>query len=69
MSEKKSNPVVNYVQESVLELRRVTWPTGKQAFRLTVIVLGFCLAAIVVIGLIDIALNYGYSELLVLAGK
>lgn len=69
MSEKKHNPVVSYVRESVMELKRVTWPTGKQAFRLTAIVLGFCLASIVFIGLIDWALSYGYGQLLTLAGK
>lgn len=69
MSEKKSNPVVNYVQESVLELKRVTWPTGKQAFRLTLIVLAFCLAFAVFIGLMDWALNFGYTRLLELAGQ
>ena len=69
MSEKKHNPIVSYVQESVMELKRVTWPTGKQAFRLTLIVLGFCMAAIVFIGLIDWALSYGYGQLLTLSGK
>ena len=64
MSEKKANPVVNYVQESVLELKRVTWPTGKQAFKLTLIVIGFCLVAALVIGLVDWALNAGYTQLL-----
>lgn len=64
MSEKKANPVVSYVQESVMELKRVTWPTGKQAFKLTLIVLGFCLVAAVVIGVVDWILNAGYTQLL-----
>ncbi len=69
MAEKKSNPAVDYVQESILELKRTTWPTGKQAFRLTIIVLAFCLASILIIGLADVILNYGYGQLLVLVGK
>lgn len=69
MSEKKINPVFNYVQESVMELKRVTWPTGKQAFKLTLIVLGFCMVAIVFIGVVDWALSFGYGQLLTLAGK
>lgn len=69
MSEKKTNAVVNYFQESVMELKRVTWPTSKQAFRLTVIVLGFCIVAMVFIGLLDTGFSFGYSQLLVLAGK
>jgi preprotein translocase SecE subunit len=69
MSEKKSNPAVNYVQESVLELKRVTWPTGKQAFRLTLIVLAFCITSAIFIGLIDWLFNFGYTQLLGLAGQ
>jgi len=69
MSEKKSNPAVNYVQESVLELKRINWPTGKQAFRLTLIVLSFCLVAAVFIGLLDGVLNFGYNQLLQLAAQ
>jgi preprotein translocase subunit SecE len=69
MSEKKSNPAVNYVQESVLELKRINWPTGKQAFRLTLIVLSFCLVSAVFIGILDWVLNVGYNQLLVLAGQ
>ena len=69
MSEKKSNPAVNYVQESVLELKRVNWPTGKQAFRLTLIVLSFCLVSALFIGILDAALNFGYDQLLQLAAQ
>lgn len=67
MTEKRPNPAVDYVQESVMELKRISWPTGKQAFRLTVIVLAFCLAAAALIGLLDMGLNFGYGKLLELA--
>ena len=64
MNIKKANPAVEYVQESILELRKVTWPTKQQAFKLTLIVLGFCVVAAVLIGAIDFALKLGYGELL-----
>ncbi len=67
MTEKKPNPVVNYAVESVMELKRVTWPTGKKAVRLTVIVLAFCLAFAAFVGLLDWGLNFGYNQLLDLA--
>ena len=50
-----------------MEVRKVTWPTRQQALKLTVIVLGFCIAAGLIIGLIDLAFNLGYTELLNLA--
>ncbi|MCC6643878.1 preprotein translocase subunit SecE [Candidatus Peregrinibacteria bacterium] len=67
MSDKKANPAVEYVQESVMELKRITWPTGKQAFKLTLIVIGFCLVFAAIIGLVDWLFNFGYTQLLDLA--
>ncbi|MCC7432991.1 preprotein translocase subunit SecE [Candidatus Peregrinibacteria bacterium] len=69
MSEKKTNPVIEYAQESVMELKRVTWPTSKQAVKLAVIVLGFCLAAAVFVGLADWIFNTGYAQLLDFAAR
>lgn len=69
MTEKKANPVIGYFQESVLELRKVTWPTRNQAVKLTVIVLGFCIVAALFIGLADSLFNLGYAQLLELARK
>lgn len=55
----KKNFISNYVQESFEELTKVTWPTKNQAVRLTIIVLGFCIAMGVFLGAID----YGLGEL------
>jgi preprotein translocase SecE subunit len=67
MSDKKINPVVEFAQESVMELKRVTWPTSKQAVKLAVMVLAFCLTAALFIGLADWLFNTGYTQLLDLA--
>lgn len=67
MTTKKTNPAIEYVQESILEIRRVTWPTREQAFKLTLIVLGFCLISALLVGAVDFALNFGYNQLLGLA--
>ncbi len=64
MSKKEGNIVVNYFSDSVLELKKVTWPTRIQAFRMTVIVLGFCLAAAILIGVADLLFNQGFQILL-----
>ena len=67
--ETKPNPIVNYVQESFAELKKVTWPTRNQAIRLTFIVIGFCIAAALVVGFLDFAFNTGYRSLVTLSEK
>jgi preprotein translocase subunit SecE len=38
-SKKKSNPVSRYLRGTYAELKKVTWPTRKEATQLTIIVL------------------------------
>jgi preprotein translocase SecE subunit len=57
------NAVINYFQQSVQELKKVTWPTRNQSIRLTLIVLGFCVVAAVVLGVVDLGFNQGYRFL------
>ena len=42
---KQPNAVVRYIRETRGEIRKVTWPTREEAWRLTAIVLGVTLAA------------------------
>lgn len=60
---KKGSAMVDYLQDSVQELKKVTWPTRNQAVRLTLLVLGFCIAAAVVIGVIDGLFGFGHQKL------
>jgi len=39
VSRKKKNAISRYFSETIAELRKVTWPTRKDATRLTIIVL------------------------------
>lgn len=40
----RENPISQYIRETRGELRKVTWPTREEAWRLTLIVLGVTLA-------------------------
>ncbi len=60
---KKRNAIIDYFEESYQELKKVTWPTRNQAVRLTLLVLGFCVVAAVVIGAMDAVFNYGHRTL------
>ena len=45
------------------ELKKVTWPTKEQTFRLTVIVIGISLIIGIYIGIIDVLLARGLEML------
>ncbi len=57
-----------FFSDIIGELRKVVWPTRQETIRLTLIVLGLCIAMGVVLGAVD----YGFSELVakvLLGGK
>lgn len=53
--------LVNYIKSSIEELRKVAWPTRKQAVDSTLIVLGITLVSTVIITLLDVAFRFGYQ--------
>ena len=59
--------IINFFQESVVELRQVRWPTRQQAVRLSIIVIAFTLACTLVLGAVDFGLSRLLRELLVFA--
>lgn len=56
--------IKKYFQESLQELNRVTWPTRKQAVRITTIVFIFMIVAAIALGVIDEILSISYQALL-----
>ncbi len=53
-----------YLEGSFQELRNVTWPTKKQAIRITTIVFIFMVVAGVALGFLDQLMAWGYRALL-----
>ena len=49
--------IIEYFKGAVHELRNVTWPTQRQAIRLSVITIGFVLIGAVMFGFFDALLN------------
>lgn len=47
----------SFIHEVVVELKKTTWPTPKEAWRLTVVVLLVVVAVAIYVGLIDFALT------------
>ncbi len=52
------NKAVSYFSEAKAELQKVVWPTKRDTFRYTVLVIGACLG----IGLFFAALDFAFSK-------
>jgi len=50
---KKSNPIQSYFRETAGELRKVSWPTRREAMQLTVLVIVVMIVVGVILGLTD----------------
>lgn len=53
-----------YFRGAVHELNSVTWPTRKQAIRISIIVFVFMVVSAIVLGIVDQLLSVGYKSLL-----
>lgn len=51
------NRISNYIKESLEELRKVRWPTQRQAIRLSAVVIVFMLVSTLFFGLIDVGIS------------
>ena len=56
--------IIHYFRESVQEFNSITWPTRKQAVRISMIVLAFMAVSAVVLGTLDQVMAVGYQSLL-----
>lgn len=57
---KKKNPIQRYFRETLGELKKVSWPTSRERFQLTGIVLG----VMVVMGIFLAGIDRAAAELL-----
>jgi preprotein translocase subunit SecE len=46
-------PIIRYLRDTRAELRKVTWPTREEAWKLTLIVLGTVIVMSIILGLAD----------------
>ena len=54
-TEKKTNAITKWWRETVGELRKVTWPTPIEAWRLTKIVIVVMITMSAILGILDFA--------------
>jgi preprotein translocase subunit SecE len=57
------NAISNYIKSSIEEMKKVTWPTKKETYNYTILVIGISLGVAAFLG----ALDYIFSWLLQIA--
>ena len=56
--------LLNYVKDSITELKKVTWPTNKTTLHLTALVVIIGITFMVFLSLLDFVFNIGLEKLL-----
>ena len=59
-----ARPFINYVHASVEELKKVAWPTRKQVWNGTLLVVGMSVFLALYLGLLDYILNLGVENII-----
>ncbi len=57
--------IIRYFQESLEEMKKVTWPTKKETYSYTLLVIGISLVVAAFLGVLDYTLNLGLKALLI----
>jgi len=55
------NKLINYIKESIEEMKKVTWPTKKETYNYTILVIGISIGVAIFLGFIDYIFNFGFK--------
>jgi preprotein translocase subunit SecE len=56
------NKAVNYVKSSIEEMKKVAWPTRKQTYQYTMLVIGISVGTAVFLGALDFIFNWALER-------
>lgn len=56
--------LITYVRESVHELKKVSWPTKKQAIAYTIVVVAMSVGMAVLFAILDKVFSFGLDKLI-----
>ena len=59
-----ANKLVNYIKGSIIEMKKVTWPTRKETKNYTLLVMGISVAIAAFLGTLDYIFNIGLEQLI-----
>lgn len=54
------NKLINYIKASILEMKKVTWPSKKETYNYTLLVIFISLVVAVFLGILDYLFNLGF---------
>jgi preprotein translocase subunit SecE len=55
------NKLSNYIKESIAEMKKVTWPTKKETYNYTLLVIGISVGVALFLGLLDYLFTIGFE--------
>lgn len=58
------NKLTTYLKESVIEMKKVTWPTKKETYNYTLLVIGLSVGVAFFLGAWDLIFKYGFELLI-----
>lgn len=53
--------LTNYLKESVAEMKKVTWPTKKETYNYTLLVIGISIGVALFLGILDYIFTTGFQ--------
>ena len=56
--------ITTYIKDSIVELKKVTWPTKKQTINYTLLIIGISLVLAALIGIADYVLSLGIQRVI-----
>lgn len=58
------NKLTNYIKASIAEMKKVTWPSKKETYRYTVLVIVISLGIAAFLGFLDYIFNLGLENII-----
>jgi len=58
------NKLINYLKDSVAEMKKVVWPTKKQTTTYSLIVIGMSIGVAIFFGILDYFFNLGLGQII-----
>ncbi|MFZ4632470.1 MAG: preprotein translocase subunit SecE [Patescibacteria group bacterium] len=55
------NKLTNYIKESIIEMKKVTWPTKKETRNYTILVIGISIGIALFLGFSDYIFTTGFQ--------
>jgi len=58
------NKLSNYIKGAIEEMKKVAWPTKKETYNYTILVIGISVGVAIFLGFLDYVFNFGFKFLI-----